>query len=86
MMLDVFEWIGRRALFCLDPETAHGLSIKALKSGLPVAHSPHHDLRLRTTVAGVTLDGEESVASSTATSMVIRALRLKSCRKNQAAK
>ena len=56
MILDVLEKIGRKGLFCVDPETAHGLSIKALRAGLPVAKSPHHDPRLRTTVAGVTFD------------------------------
>ncbi|MEQ1942362.1 quinone-dependent dihydroorotate dehydrogenase [Mesorhizobium sp. VNQ89] len=63
MMLDVFEKIGRRALFCLDPETAHGLSIQALKAGVPVARSPHYDERLRTTVAGVTFDNPLGMAA-----------------------
>ncbi|MBX3583509.1 MAG: quinone-dependent dihydroorotate dehydrogenase [Rhizobiaceae bacterium] len=62
-MLDVFEKIGRRALFCLDPETAHGLSIKALKAGLPVAKSPRYDERLRTTVAGITFDNPLGMAA-----------------------
>ena len=56
MILGVLERLGRRGLFCLDPETAHGLSIQALKAGLPVAKSPRQDERLRTTVAGVTFD------------------------------
>jgi dihydroorotate dehydrogenase len=63
MMLDVFEKLGRRALFCLDPETAHGLSVSALKAGLPVAKSPHHDARLRTVVAGVTFDNPLGMAA-----------------------
>jgi dihydroorotate dehydrogenase len=63
MMLGVLERIGRRALFCLDPETAHGLSIKALKSGLPVALSPRYHLRLRTTVAGITFDNPLGMAA-----------------------
>jgi len=63
MMLDVFEKLGRRALFCLDPETAHGLSIQALKAGLPVAKSPRHDPRLRTVVAGVTFDNPLGMAA-----------------------
>jgi dihydroorotate dehydrogenase len=63
MILDVLEKIGRKGLFCVDPETAHGLSIKALKAGLPVAKSPHHDPRLRTTVAGVTFDNPLGMAA-----------------------
>ena len=63
MMLGVIERLGRRALFCLDPETAHGLSITALKSGLPVAISPRYDLRLRSTVAGVTFDNPLGMAA-----------------------
>ena len=63
MMLGLVERLGRRALFCLDPETAHGLSIKALKSGLPVALSPRYDLRLKTTVAGITFDNPLGMAA-----------------------
>jgi dihydroorotate dehydrogenase len=63
MMLGLVERLGRQALFCLDPETAHGLSIKALKAGLPVAKSPRHDERLRTTVAGVTFDNPLGMAA-----------------------
>ena len=63
MMLGLVERLGRQALFCLDPETAHGLSIKALKAGLPVAKSPRYDERLRTTVAGVTFDNPLGMAA-----------------------
>jgi dihydroorotate dehydrogenase len=63
MILNVLEGIGRRALFCLDPETAHGLSIKTLKSGVPVAVSPRYDERLRTTVAGLTFDNPLGMAA-----------------------
>ena len=34
MILDVLEKIGHKGLFCVDPETAHGLSIKALKEAM----------------------------------------------------
>ncbi len=40
-------------LFALDPETAHGLSIAALKSGLPVGRCPRQDERLKVSVAGL---------------------------------
>ncbi|MCV0395940.1 MAG: quinone-dependent dihydroorotate dehydrogenase [Rhizobiaceae bacterium] len=45
--------LARRALFLLDPETAHGLSIKALKSGLPLCPAPRADPRLAVEVAGL---------------------------------
>ena len=35
-MIAPLERLGRRALFAFDPETAHGLSIAALKTGLPL--------------------------------------------------
>jgi dihydroorotate dehydrogenase len=63
MILGVLERLGRRALVCLDPDTAHGLSNQALKAGLPVAKSPRHDERLRTTVAGVTFDNPLGMAA-----------------------
>jgi dihydroorotate dehydrogenase len=63
MMLGLLEQLGRRALFCLDPEAAHGLSIRALKSGVPVALSPHYDQRLRTTVAGIDFDNPLGMAA-----------------------
>ena len=31
-MKSLLETLGRRGLFLFDPETAHGLSIKALKA------------------------------------------------------
>jgi dihydroorotate dehydrogenase len=49
-MKDALATLGRSALFRLDPETAHGLSITALKSGLVPACSVS-DERLKTTVA-----------------------------------
>lgn len=50
--MPIFD-IARNALFLLDPETAHGASIAALKSGLlPSAHLPP-DPRLRVSVAGL---------------------------------
>jgi dihydroorotate dehydrogenase len=61
--MNAIDRLGRRLLFTLDPETAHGLSIKALKTGLPVAKSPRYDERLRTTVAGVTFDNPLGMAA-----------------------
>ena len=45
--------IGSRLLLSLDPETAHGLSIAGLKTGLPVCSSPARDDRLKVTAAGI---------------------------------
>ena len=47
------EQLGRQALFCLDPETAHGLSITALKCGLPLVPAPLPTSGLKTSVAGL---------------------------------
>jgi dihydroorotate dehydrogenase len=52
-MIDLFKAVGRRGLFLLDPETAHGMSIAALKSGLLPACRLPADPRLRQTVAGL---------------------------------
>ncbi len=49
-MLDL---IGRQLLFAFDPETAHGLSISALRCGLPVAFPAPKDARLKLRVAGL---------------------------------
>ena len=51
--MKLLESIGSRALFAFDPETAHGLSIAALKSGLPFCPKPKPDARLGVRVAGL---------------------------------
>ncbi|MES5098238.1 quinone-dependent dihydroorotate dehydrogenase [Agrobacterium sp. BA1120] len=52
-MSGIFSSIGRRGLFLLDPEVAHGMSITALRSGfIPTCMVPH-DPRLQQTVAGL---------------------------------
>ncbi len=53
-MIDAFQSLARRGLFLLDPEAAHGLSIKALKTGLVPACAAAADPRLTQTVAGLT--------------------------------
>jgi len=45
--------LGRRALFSLDPETAHGLSIAALKTGLPLCGRVAPDERLKISLCGL---------------------------------
>tara|TARA_R110002012_G_scaffold35788_3_gene101827 strand:- start:103871 stop:104953 length:1083 start_codon:yes stop_codon:yes gene_type:complete len=49
----LFEGVARNALFTLDPETAHGLSITALKSGLLPRCPRDRDPRLAVGVAGL---------------------------------
>ena len=51
-MLDLAS-LGRPLLFALDPETAHGLSIAALRCGLPLGRGGSPDPRLRTEAAGL---------------------------------
>jgi dihydroorotate dehydrogenase len=49
----VVEAIGLRALFAFEPETAHSISIAALKSGMLLRSPPLGDPRLAVTVAGL---------------------------------
>ncbi|OQM73667.1 quinone-dependent dihydroorotate dehydrogenase [Manganibacter manganicus] len=51
--MSVFDKISRRLLFTLDPETAHGLSIAALRCGLPVAAKAPADERLKVELCGL---------------------------------
>ncbi|MGP6087168.1 quinone-dependent dihydroorotate dehydrogenase [Antarctobacter jejuensis] len=57
------ERLGLAALHRLDPETAHGLALRALQAG--VAHSPGTITsdRLRTTVAGLNLPNPVGLAA-----------------------
>lgn len=52
-MTNLFQSIGRPLLFKLDPEDAHGLSVKALKTGLVPACAPVADPALQVKVAGL---------------------------------
>ncbi|WP_299865870.1 quinone-dependent dihydroorotate dehydrogenase [uncultured Hoeflea sp.] len=52
-MSDVLSSLARKALFTLDPEAAHGLSIRALKTGMVPGCRGDGDLRLATKVAGL---------------------------------
>jgi dihydroorotate dehydrogenase len=53
-MMDLFKQATRKGLFLFDPETAHGMSIAGLKSGLVPACRIPADPRLAQTVAGLT--------------------------------
>jgi dihydroorotate dehydrogenase len=52
-MIGPFAGLASRSLFVFDPETAHGLSIAALKTGLVPACRLPADPRLVQTVAGI---------------------------------
>ncbi len=57
------EKLGLAALHRLDPETAHGLSIKALTSGLAPTPGPVTSDRLKTQVAGLDLPNPVGLAA-----------------------
>jgi dihydroorotate dehydrogenase len=62
-MIDAFQSLARRGLFLLDPEAAHVLSIKALKTGLVPACAAAADPRLAQTVAGLTFTNPLGLAA-----------------------
>ncbi|ATU92781.1 quinone-dependent dihydroorotate dehydrogenase [Phyllobacterium zundukense] len=62
-MSGLFQSIGRKVLFSFDPEDAHGLSIKALKTGLVPACTPQNDPALRVTVAGLSFPNPLGMAA-----------------------
>lgn len=62
-MSSFFETLGRRGLFLFDPETAHGLSIKGLKTGLVPACQPSSDPRLAQTIAGLAFANPLGIAA-----------------------
>ncbi|NOD29913.1 MULTISPECIES: quinone-dependent dihydroorotate dehydrogenase [Ruegeria] len=57
------EKLGLAVLHRMDPETAHGMSIRALKSGLAPAPGPVTTPRLKTVVAGLTLPNPIGLAA-----------------------
>lgn len=61
--MSLAENIGMRALRCLDPETAHGLALKALKAGLVPAPGTLTSSRLKTNLAGLDLPNPLGLAA-----------------------
>ena len=57
------ERLGLAALHRLDPETAHGLSIRALRAGLVPIPGPVTSPRLRTSLAGLDLPNPIGLAA-----------------------
>ncbi|WP_234189774.1 quinone-dependent dihydroorotate dehydrogenase [Shinella sp. NM-101] len=55
--------LGRKGLFLFDPETAHGLSIAALKAGIVPACPAKADPRLAQTVAGIAFPNPLGIAA-----------------------
>ncbi|NIZ59959.1 dihydroorotate dehydrogenase (quinone) [Sedimentitalea sp. CY04] len=61
--MNLIEKMGLKALHQVDPETAHGLSIKALKMGLVPTPGPVTSPRLKTTLAGMDLPNPVGLAA-----------------------
>jgi dihydroorotate dehydrogenase len=61
--MSLVEQAGLRLLRCLDPETAHGLALKALAAGLGPKGGPVTSPRLATTVAGLSLPNPVGIAA-----------------------
>ncbi len=51
--MSLIDRIGQQVLFSFDPETAHGLSITALRCGMPVAARTPRDSRLEVSLGGL---------------------------------
>ncbi|WP_448326821.1 quinone-dependent dihydroorotate dehydrogenase [Sulfitobacter sp. M13] len=62
-MRRMVEQLGLRALHKVDPETAHGLAITALRLGLAPAPGPVTSKRLKTSLAGMSLPNPVGLAA-----------------------
>jgi dihydroorotate dehydrogenase len=61
--MSLLSTLSRKGLFLLDPETAHGMSIAALKTGIVPACPAKTDPRLSQTVAGLTFPNPLGMAA-----------------------
>jgi dihydroorotate dehydrogenase len=61
--MSLLETIGLKAFAKLDSETAHGLALKALNTGLGPRGGPYSTERLRTSVAGLDLPNPVGLAA-----------------------
>lgn len=52
--MGLLDALAQRALFSFDPEVAHGMSISALRCGLPPVRGTAADKRLAVSIAGLT--------------------------------
>lgn len=62
-MKQLAEQLGLKALRKIDPETAHGLAIKALKAGLAPTPGPVTSDRLKTAIAGLNMPNPIGLAA-----------------------
>jgi dihydroorotate dehydrogenase len=62
-MKQVMEQLGLKALLRIDPETAHGLAITALKAGLAPTPGPVTSDRLKTQIAGLDIPNPVGLAA-----------------------
>jgi dihydroorotate dehydrogenase len=62
-LTSLLERFGRKVLFALEPETAHRVSIAALKSGVPLNAPPRPDPRLAVTIAGLAFPNPLGIAA-----------------------
>ncbi len=61
--MSLLDTLAQKALFSLDAETAHGLSIKALKAGIVPMPTVPADLRLHVSLAGLDLPNPAGMAA-----------------------
>lgn len=61
--MKMIERVGLRALHCLDPETAHSLSLRALNAGLVTLGGVVSSSRLATNVAGLIMPNPVGLAA-----------------------
>ncbi|MDP5362954.1 MAG: dihydroorotate dehydrogenase (quinone), partial [Paracoccaceae bacterium] len=61
--MKALEQIGLTALRRIDPETAHGLALRALNAGLGPRSGPVNSARLRTKLAGLDLPNPVGLAA-----------------------
>ena len=61
--MTLMERIGLAAMHRLDPETAHGLALKAVQAGLGAQPGPVTSPRLRCTLAGIPLSNPVGLAA-----------------------
>ena len=61
--MKLIEQIGLKAIYAFDPETAHGMAIRALKLGLTPKMAPITSPRLRTHVAGLDMPNPVGLAA-----------------------
>lgn len=62
-MIPGLERLGRKLLFSFDPETAHTMSIAALKAGVPVCRPAPADPALAVTLAGLSFPNPLGMAA-----------------------